>query len=339
VVHKNFTFQVPFTITTLGDSSLMKIEMHLIHNSDFSVVFAFLFTYLCGAISFAILISSLVTRRKSIELYDEFIYRVNLIKKFVQFSAFASTMISSILFLASCAPGIALLYTYSRSRGTKMLACLGLNSGLFFGIQIMLFFIDKGDGIQWSNFASGIDASDPMALIDVMGMFIVDAIVYFILAIYVEGVWPGEFGTPLPWYFPFTVSQSYLATGNWQYHILEEKLWEWEPIFILFSQKWYWLGRPRDELKSGWDAEKELASRDDKYFETEPTGTVGVSIQSLSKRFGKKLAVNNLSLNIYEDQITALLGVCGKLLSQMNTSFENLIHWNELFYFTAQWCR
>lgn len=214
MVHKNFTFQVPFTITTLGDSSLMKIEMHLIHNSDFSVVFAFLFTYLCGAISFAILISSLVTRRKSIELYDEFIYRVNLIKKFVQFSAFASTMISSILFLASCAPGIALLYTYSRSRGTKMLACLGLNSGLFFGIQIMLFFIDKGDGIQWSNFASGIDASDPMALIDVMGMFIVDAIVYFILAIYVEGVWPGEFGTPLPWYFPFTVSQSYLATGN-----------------------------------------------------------------------------------------------------------------------------
>ena len=33
-----------------------------------------------------------------------------------------------------------------------------------------------------------------------------DSALYLTLAMYVESVFPGEFGTPLPWYFPFSVS-------------------------------------------------------------------------------------------------------------------------------------
>jgi ATP-binding cassette subfamily A (ABC1) protein 1 len=45
-------------------------------------------------------------------------------------------------------------------------------------------------------------------------------------------------------------------------------------------------------------------------FETEPSHLpVGVSLQHLGKTYGNgKTALNNLSLNFYQDQITAFLG-------------------------------
>lgn len=45
------------------------------------------------------------------------------------------------------------------------------------------------------------------------------------------------------------------------------------------------------------------------FFETEPRHLhPGIRINHLRRVFGKKLAVRNLSLNMYEDQITVLLG-------------------------------
>ncbi len=46
-------------------------------------------------------------------------------------------------------------------------------------------------------------------------------------------------------------------------------------------------------------------------FEKEPTEhTVGVAIRNMSKKYSraKKLAVNELSINFFEDQITSFLG-------------------------------
>ena len=36
-------------------------------------------------------------------------------------------------------------------------------------------------------------------------MLILDAVLYMLIAVYIEGVWPGDYGLPKPWYFPFTV--------------------------------------------------------------------------------------------------------------------------------------
>ena len=36
-------------------------------------------------------------------------------------------------------------------------------------------------------------------------MLVLDSMLYMLITIYVEGVWPGEYGIPKPWYFPFTV--------------------------------------------------------------------------------------------------------------------------------------
>ena len=48
---------------------------------------------------------------------------------------------------------------------------------------------------------------------------------------------------------------------------------------------------------------------DNRMFEAEPkNGRAGVVIMGLTKHFGEKIAVNNMHLNMYEGQITALLG-------------------------------
>ncbi|XP_070340897.1 phospholipid-transporting ATPase ABCA3-like isoform X5 [Equus asinus] len=51
---------------------------------------------------------------------------------------------------------------------------------------------------------------------------------------------------------------------------------------------------------------------EDKYFQAEPPNLVaGIQIKHLHKEFGDKVAVNNLSLNLYKGQITMLLGQNG----------------------------
>lgn len=35
-------------------------------------------------------------------------------------------------------------------------------------------------------------------------MLIIDGIIYMLVALYVEQIFPGDFGVPLPWYYPFT---------------------------------------------------------------------------------------------------------------------------------------
>lgn len=84
------------------------------------------------------------------------------------------------------------------------------NTGMAFGCQIITMFEGTGAGIQWSTIAQGASPDDNLSLLDVIIMLIVDGFLYLLLAIYVEAVFPGDYGVPLPWYFPLTVSVSYL---------------------------------------------------------------------------------------------------------------------------------
>lgn len=63
----------------------------------------------------------------------------------------------------------------------------------------------KGEGIQWQNLNRGVSPDDDFTFGDVLVMLMIDAVIYLLLALYIEAVFPGEFGVPQPWYFPFTV--------------------------------------------------------------------------------------------------------------------------------------
>lgn len=94
-----------------------------------------------------------------------------------------------------------------------------------------------------------------------------------LITLYVEKVFPGEFGVPEKWYFLFTKS--------------------------------YWTGGKSNKIDSSNFYQTKSSS-----FEDEPEGKhAGIQIRDLRKVFeNKKAAVKGLNLNMYEDQITVLLG-------------------------------
>lgn len=134
------------------------------------------------------------------------------------------------------------------------------------------FHINLLPGVQWHNIWETTTPDDNLKLGHLMIMLAVDIILYLLIAIYVEAVFPGEYGVPQPWYFPFTYT--------------------------------YWCGKPVESLRIG----EELIENE--FYEKEPTHLqAGIKVSHLRKEFSnKKIAVHDLSLNMYKDQITVLLG-------------------------------
>lgn len=156
----------------------------------------------------------------------------------------------------------------------KILMCLGSNTAMAFGFQFMLMFEGTGEGLQWDTLWKPVTPDDNFVLGYVMIMLLADAIFYLLVTLYVEAILPGEYGVPQPWYFLFT------------------------------SQ--FWCGTPRF---SGVEDSNVSQQPNSDVYEKEPHLHPGIQIKYLRKVFrNKKVAVRGLCLNMYEDQITALLG-------------------------------
>uniref|UniRef100_A0A8B9NTA5 P-type phospholipid transporter n=1 Tax=Accipiter nisus TaxID=211598 RepID=A0A8B9NTA5_9AVES len=145
-----------------------------------------------------------------------------------------------------------------------------------FGCEYFALFEEQGVGVQWDNFFESPLEEDGFSITTSAGMMLFDTFLYGVMTWYIESVFPGEYGIPRPWYFPFTKS--------------------------------YWFGEePQDRQHPHPDQKgpSEVCK------EEEPMHlSLGVSIQNLVKvyRDGKKVAVDGLTLNFYEGQITSFLG-------------------------------
>uniref|UniRef100_A0A4W5NM08 P-type phospholipid transporter n=1 Tax=Hucho hucho TaxID=62062 RepID=A0A4W5NM08_9TELE len=139
-----------------------------------------------------------------------------------------------------------------------------------FGCEYFALFEEQGVGIQWSNLLSSPLEEDSYSLTTSICLMLFDSFLYGVMTWYIEAVFPGQYGIPRPWYFPFTKS--------------------------------YWCGEKQgkniQERKEG-NAEEEPSH-------IEP----GVYIKNLVKVYshGNKLAVDGLTLGFYEGQITSFLG-------------------------------
>lgn len=58
-----------------------------------------------------------------------------------------------------------------------------------------------GTGIQWSNLFDSVTVDDDFSLAQVLGLLLFDSVLYGLVAWYMEAVFPGEYGVPLPSYF------------------------------------------------------------------------------------------------------------------------------------------
>ncbi|XP_076468754.1 phospholipid-transporting ATPase ABCA3-like [Babylonia areolata] len=198
-----------------------------------------------------------------------------MVSVFVQ-KANIGAAVGGIIFFATYLPNFFLSSRYeTMTSGQKLAACLLFNQAMAFGANVIGLFEGTGEGSRWSNVYKRASVDDNFSLLDAMLMLLLDSFLHLLITWYLDNVRPGDFGVPKPLYFCFTKS--------------------------------YWCGTsskgPGKVYSSG-------NREGDRYFEQEPSGLLaGIRVCNLTKTFGKKkVAVNKLSLNMYEGQITVLLG-------------------------------
>ncbi|KAJ8271263.1 hypothetical protein COCON_G00101220, partial [Conger conger] len=161
--------------------------------------------------------------------------------------------------------------------GAKVFASLLSPVAFGFGCEYFALFEEQGVGIQWSNLLSSPLEQDSYSLTTSIALMFLDAFLYGVMTWYIEAVFPGMYGIPRRWYFPFTKS--------------------------------YWCGETqRTDLST---PNGKQGNADAVCFEEEPSHIQpGVFIQGLVKVYshGNKLAVDGLTLGFYEGQITSFLG-------------------------------
>ncbi|XP_024002027.1 phospholipid-transporting ATPase ABCA1-like, partial [Salvelinus sp. IW2-2015] len=158
----------------------------------------------------------------------------------------------------------------------SLLSCVAFG----YGCENFAKYEEQGIGIQWSNIAQNPEGDRYSFIVSII-MMLIDALIYWLLTWYIENVFPGQYGIAKPWSFPFTAS--------------------------------YWCGTSAvpnadpSQFKDPMEYNGIVAN----YLEKPPPNMkAGVSIRNLVKIYktGKKLAVDGLSVDFYENHITSFLG-------------------------------
>lgn len=86
----------------------------------------------------------------------------------------------------------------------KLFMSLFSNTAMAFGFQLIIRLEGSSEGLQWNNFFRGVSVDDNLSIGLLVVTLLIAALLYLMIALYVEKIFPGEYGVPLPWYFPFT---------------------------------------------------------------------------------------------------------------------------------------
>uniref|UniRef100_A0A8C7BVD0 ABC transporter domain-containing protein n=1 Tax=Neovison vison TaxID=452646 RepID=A0A8C7BVD0_NEOVI len=221
-------------------------------NSDPSLIFVFLLCFATATIFFAFMVSTFFQK------------------------AHVAAAAGGISFFFMYLPYLYFTFSYpQRTHFQKLVFCLLSNVAMALGVRLISTFEIKGTGMQWKTIGS---VSGEFNFCQVLLLLLLDAVLYSVVAWYVEAVLLGEYGVPKPWYFFVMVS-----TGS-------------VPL-------------TRSVLDIG-DLSRPAES---KFFQEEPTSLMkGIEIQHLYKvSADSHRAVKDLTLNLYQGQITVLLGHSG----------------------------
>uniref|UniRef100_A0A3P9K113 ATP-binding cassette, sub-family A (ABC1), member 4b n=1 Tax=Oryzias latipes TaxID=8090 RepID=A0A3P9K113_ORYLA len=152
-----------------------------------------------------------------------------------------------------------------------------------FGTEYLSRYEEQGLGLQWNNIQTSPLEKDTYSFFTSIFMMTLDAILYAVLAWYLDNVFPGQYGISRPFYFPLLPS--------------------------------YWTSPAPTTMQASHAGECNLdffsLTAGQLFFEPDPPGLVlGVQIEDLVKVFAgsARPAVNCLSINFYEGQITSFLG-------------------------------
>ena len=118
-----------------------------------------------------------------------------------------------------------------------------------------------------------------------------DIFIYTALAWYFSQVWPSKVGVARPWYFIFLRSYWFPGTGSTAGQCLTQDI----KVGVADCE----LLEDGSTITNGIPSEK---------VNENLLGAPTVEVNKLRKTFGSQTVVNDLSFNMYENQIFALLG-------------------------------
>uniref|UniRef100_A0A671YF92 P-type phospholipid transporter n=1 Tax=Sparus aurata TaxID=8175 RepID=A0A671YF92_SPAAU len=219
------------------------------------------------------------------------------------------------------------------TKGMKMAASLLSQVAFGFGTEYLSRYEEQGLGLQWDNIQTSPLEKDTYSFLTSIFMMVFDAILYGVLAWYLDNVFPGQYGIGRRFYFPLepsywqTPARSYTdraAQDNAQKDVESSHEPEMYTCNGSGSKKACKHQSKRDRL----ERERELLTRHHEspnqqeeaqdsgmegqlFYEDDPLGLVlGVQIEDLVKVFdgSSRPAVNCLNINFYEGQITSFLG-------------------------------
>ncbi|XP_005476689.1 retinal-specific ATP-binding cassette transporter [Oreochromis niloticus] len=223
------------------------------------------------------------------------------------------------------------------TKSMKLAASLLSPVAFGFGTEYLSRYEEQGLGLHWNNIKTSPLEKDTYSFLTSILMMIFDAVLYGVLAWYLDNVFPGQYGIGRPFYFPFQPSYwqrpkpSHTETADGVPEKPEpenqEKDIESTPEtntcngsasrkICKHQSKREQRERQRELLKQQEEAPnqedgQDSGNEDQLFFEPDPVGLVmGVQVQDLVKVFdgSSRPAVNCLNINFYEGQITSFLG-------------------------------
>lgn len=240
-------------------------------NSNWMAIWLFFFIYSFSAMSFCFLLSVLFSKANT------------------------AAAVSGLLWFISYVPFVFMTINHINiPLALQILACILPNCAMAYGCKIIVDFERSGIGLQWSNFwdSSTFDSGLTVSM-TVLCMFSTSVILIY-TTLYIEKVFPGEYGVPEDWNFVF--------------------------------KKSFWFSNSNDE-NNGFRSRlnTHVVVHDD--FEPEPANCVaGVKVKNLRKVYENgKIACVGSTFKMFYDQITVLF--------RLATFISIIIQYDLCFYF------
>lgn len=171
-------------------------------------------------------------------------------------------------------------YYLPKNRAAKFFFSILFNSNAFgYGFEVLFEFEHEEKGAIWKKFFK-VEEDTNVSISQMTFLLGLGSMIYLMLTLYLEEILPGEYGISRKWYF-------FLTRSFW------------------FRRK----GRTEQE-----DADLITGTPDVPVEEAPANRAIGVRVRKLTKiygEYGAEAAVDNLSMNLHQGEITVLLGENG----------------------------
>ncbi|XP_023931113.1 ATP-binding cassette sub-family A member 3-like [Lingula anatina] len=190
-------------------------------------------------------------------------------------STVAAIALFMVVYLVPACLSTPLFYEFM-SKSQKLAMCLLPNFALKMGaLQILIYCRSPlNGGLRWDNIMQHTTFGDNFSIGEVLIAFAADIMLFMLITWYFSKVFPGPGGVPKPWLFPFE-----------------------------------WLMRNRKKQKVGQAPFSSIQQEEGSATESFQTERLPwMSLLRLTKVYGKRNVVNNVTLDLFEGETLALLG-------------------------------